>query len=274
MSNIDTQAGLFSAVLTAFVIESYKLLQQDNSDVMVRLLQQIVDQTSSYRLVDNQLNSSAPSLLAATPFRPPAFAVQVNVLWFASLTISLMTASFGMLVKQWLREYMAVDYISPQARLRARHFRHPGIRDWKVFEIAALLPVLLQVALAFFFLGLCLFTWSVHSSIGHTTVPLVSGWAMFLAFIVLAPLLSPRCPFKMPLLTGLTKVLRVHLLRWLTRGYSSVARSSRIGWIKVRPRAPYTSSDTEESFLTVHRLRRICAGARPIGLIRSKRRRL
>ena len=106
---------------------------------MVRLLQQIVEQTRSYDLANNTLTSPAAQLGDAPLFRAPAFAVQVNVLWFASLTFSLMTASFGMLVKQWLREYMTMDYIPPQAR----HFWYPGIRDWKVSEVAAALPVLL-----------------------------------------------------------------------------------------------------------------------------------
>lgn len=36
------QATLFSAVLTAFMIESYKTLQVDSGDVAVQLLQQIL----------------------------------------------------------------------------------------------------------------------------------------------------------------------------------------------------------------------------------------
>lgn len=208
----ESKAGLFSAVLTAFVIESYRLLQQDNSTVIITLLQQLVFQTNGYTITDGVISTSAQPFTTPPPFRPPPLAVPVNVLWFASLLLGLITASFGMLVKQWLREYLAMEYTSPQAQLRARHFRHPGIRDWRVFEIAALLPALLQMALALFFLGLCLFTWSVHASIGLTAVPLVSGWVALLVFVVIAPVFSPRCPFKAPLLYGITKFARVKVV--------------------------------------------------------------
>lgn len=182
--------------MTAFLIESYKLLNEDPSDAVIRLLERLVDQTESYHVVNGTLNSTAPLKTASQPFSPPPSAIHVNVLWFASLMFSLITASYGMLVKQWLREYLAVDYVSPQARLRVRQFRHPGLKDWRVFEIAAVLPLLLQLALGLFFVGLCVFTWSVHPAIGRTTTPLVTGWAFLFVAATLAPIVSPRCPYK------------------------------------------------------------------------------
>ena len=93
-------------------------------------------------------------LAVATPYSPSLSAVRINTLWFASLVFSLATASFGMSVKQWLREYLVCDYTSPQARLRIRQHRDPGMRAWKVLELAAMLPLLLQLSLALFFAGL------------------------------------------------------------------------------------------------------------------------
>ncbi|KAI0797270.1 hypothetical protein BC629DRAFT_258597 [Irpex lacteus] len=89
----------------------------------------------------------------ASLFQPSSADIRVNVLWFASLLFSLIAASFGILVKQWLREYMAVQNTSPQARLRLRHLRYPELAKWKVFEIAALLPLILQLSLSLFLLG-------------------------------------------------------------------------------------------------------------------------
>ncbi len=153
------------------------------------------------------------SISGAVPptFEPSANDIRVNVLWFASLTFSLMTASFAILVKQWLREYLAVEYPSPQARLRIRHHRYPELLRWKVFEIAALLPLLQQLALALFFIGLCYFTASVHESVGHTTLPLVAGWAFCFTVATLLPVFLPRCPYK----TTLLKSLHVYILRGL-----------------------------------------------------------
>ncbi|KAI0688465.1 hypothetical protein BC835DRAFT_1284579, partial [Cytidiella melzeri] len=151
-------AGLFSAVMTAFLIESYQNLSQDPNVVMILLLQQVALQTNSYVINAGFLNSTIPPLIPTLPaFQPSANAIRVNVLWFASLTLSLVSASFGILVKQWLREYLAGEYTSPQARLRIRHFRNPGLDHWKVFEIAAILPLLLQLSLGLFLIGLCFF---------------------------------------------------------------------------------------------------------------------
>jgi hypothetical protein len=125
----------------------------------------------------------------------------------------LVSASFAILVKQWLREYLAGDYTSPQARLRIRHFRNPGLADWKVFEIAAILPLLLQVSLALFLIGLCFFTFDVHSAIGHTTIPLVAGWVFLFVASSFGPAISPRCPYKTTLLKSAMKAVRKLLFR-------------------------------------------------------------
>ena len=153
--------------------------------VMNYTLERIATQTVSYNFTDGRLISTT-TLPALPPFQAPPEDIRVNVLWFASLTLSLMTASFGMLVKQWLREFLAVEVPSPQARLRIRHFREPQILQWRVYEIVACLPLLLQLSLALFFLGLCYFASSVHASVGHTTISLVVGWA-FCFFGATAP---------------------------------------------------------------------------------------
>lgn len=157
------------------------------------LLQQLV--AKNFTSGPGYMNSTNPSP-QLPPFEPPTWAIRVNVLWFTSLLLSLASASFGILVKQWLREYLAIDYAAPRERLRARQYRYPAMEDWKVFEIAAFLPLLLQLSLGLFFIGLCFFTAAVHQSIGRTTAPLVCAWVFLLFMMTIAPLFSPRCPFK------------------------------------------------------------------------------
>ncbi|PSR73256.1 hypothetical protein PHLCEN_2v10871 [Hermanssonia centrifuga] len=134
-------------------------------------------------------------------------ALSINVLWFASLTLAVVTASFGILVKQWLREYMEIETSrGAKARLRVRQFRVTALDDWKVFDIAAILPLLLQFSLGLFFVGLCFFSWSVHPTIGRTTTSIVSAWSFFFSFAIIAP--SARCPYKTALLKKPMRVLR------------------------------------------------------------------
>ncbi|EKM49882.1 uncharacterized protein PHACADRAFT_131754, partial [Phanerochaete carnosa HHB-10118-sp] len=99
--DIDTLlvfAGLFSAVVTGFVVTTYPNLQPDDSDEIVFLLRQSLAQ--NYTVSDGVLRPMAP-FPSDPPFEAPLWAIRVNGLWFASLIVSLSTASFGMLVKQW-----------------------------------------------------------------------------------------------------------------------------------------------------------------------------
>ena len=86
------KAGLFSAVPSAFLVESYQALSPDPESQIISLLQQIA--TQSYTYSGGFLNTT----LRQAVFEAPTWTVRVNGLWFASLVVSLTTASFGMLV--------------------------------------------------------------------------------------------------------------------------------------------------------------------------------
>lgn len=202
-------------MLTAFLIESYKNLFADESE---SLLRQIAHQTANYTFNNGYLNSTFnPSQLPS--FKAAVSDIRVNVCWFASLILSLASASFGIAVKQWLREFLSMDYISPQERLRIRDARIHGLRDWKLFQIAAFLPILLQVSLVLFFVGLCFFTAAVHPSIGTTSLFLISCWAFLFFMSVLAPLFSPRCPYKTTILKVPFRYARPYIRTFLGLEY-------------------------------------------------------
>ncbi|KAI9065999.1 hypothetical protein FKP32DRAFT_1610328 [Trametes sanguinea] len=90
-------AALFSAVLTTFIIESYKGLQADPTAV---LLQAILFELQTSR------NASTAAPPGSSRFQAPRSAIRVNVYWFSSLILSLTTALVAILAKQWflLRE--------------------------------------------------------------------------------------------------------------------------------------------------------------------------
>ncbi|KAK7677502.1 hypothetical protein QCA50_019508 [Cerrena zonata] len=208
--DIDTLlvfAGLFSAVLSAFIIETYPNLQENSGDTNTRVLTQISSQLASLSITNNFVNSTKPSY-TPSPFIPPATFVRINTLWSCSLVISLITASFGILVKQWLHEYMAQATQTPLYRLRVRFFRSEGLEKWHVFELAAALPLLLQVALLLFFIGLSEFLRELNPVVGWTTTFLVLVWLIIFSFTTLAPTLSSQCPYKTPILKGPLHYLR------------------------------------------------------------------
>ncbi|KDQ19567.1 hypothetical protein BOTBODRAFT_28145 [Botryobasidium botryosum FD-172 SS1] len=86
-------AALFSAIVTAFLIESYQGLSENPADTTNALLWQI--------LINQGLgNSQLPNRVQSTSFKPPSDVVVVNCLWFASLIISLGATVATVLAKQ------------------------------------------------------------------------------------------------------------------------------------------------------------------------------
>ncbi|KAG7094505.1 hypothetical protein E1B28_005335 [Marasmius oreades] len=154
--DIDTLlvfAGLFSAVVTAFTVESYQWLQEDTLDKSVALLTQIAQQMSNP-------GQTSPS---PTPFAPSSSAVRINTFWFLSLTLALVDALFGLLCKQWVREYQRkTNTKTPGQALALRWLRYQSFERWHVPKILASLPILLEVALFLFLAGLLELLWSQH----------------------------------------------------------------------------------------------------------------
>ncbi|EJD54850.1 hypothetical protein AURDEDRAFT_28079, partial [Auricularia subglabra TFB-10046 SS5] len=93
-------AGLFSAVVTAFTVESYKWLSTDPTELSVELLRQAVG-----LLAQTQNQSTPTAIPPPSPQLSSATIARINAYWFLSLTLSLSAALLGILCKQWVREY-------------------------------------------------------------------------------------------------------------------------------------------------------------------------
>ena len=119
----------------------------------------------SLNLTDDMLIADHMPTLSLLPFQASDDVddVRENILWFASLIISLITAFLGLLVKQWLHEHLATEDLVTLYRTRLRRSRAPHMEAWVIFTIAELLPILLTVSLGLFIIGLCYFTSSVHA---------------------------------------------------------------------------------------------------------------
>ncbi|KAK0442840.1 hypothetical protein EV421DRAFT_1657646, partial [Armillaria borealis] len=150
-------AGLFSAVVTTFVAQTYQNLQADYAAMSASLLYESV---LVQRAIANgsSVNAIAPSPLNPTiAFVPATTDVWVNGLWFTSLFLSLTTALVAVLVKQWLHHYVALPSGTPRDRSFIRQFRYAGFEKWHVQVIIGLLPVLMHLALVIFLTGLVIF---------------------------------------------------------------------------------------------------------------------
>ncbi|KAF5325004.1 hypothetical protein D9619_009818 [Psilocybe cf. subviscida] len=147
VQNLLIFAGLFSAVVTAFIIESYQRLQPDPNDAIVSLLAHIAE-----KLDNPSVNAtvSVASIVSDTNFSPSRSNININIFWFVSLVLSLTVALIGVVALQWLREHQHYDSsLKPHETVAILHMRLDGLEDWYVPQIFAGLPLLLQGALVY-----------------------------------------------------------------------------------------------------------------------------
>ncbi|KAJ3537994.1 hypothetical protein NM688_g6583 [Phlebia brevispora] len=183
-------AGLFCAVLTTFTaLQSYSLLQADNTQTTVELLTQICAQLESPSSNTIPLNSTQP-VAQILPFSAPASAICINVLWFLSLVLSLAAALFGIIAKQWFRHHIARDAVLalPQDNVLVRQMRFDAWMAWKVPIIVATIPALLEVTLVLSLSGIIVFKllWILNH--------IAAGCPCSRRRVVPKPYITARCP--------------------------------------------------------------------------------
>ncbi|KAK0474747.1 hypothetical protein IW261DRAFT_1341417, partial [Armillaria novae-zelandiae] len=199
--NIDVLlvfAGLFSAVLTTFVAQTYQNLQVDNAAMSAALLFELV---LVQRAIANGslVDAIAPSRLSPNIALVPATTdVWVNGLCFTSLFLSLTIALVAVLAKQWLHHYIVPPSGTPRDR-SFRQFQYASFRKWYVQVIIGLLPVLMHLALVRFLVGLVNF---LHPLRGALSWTVGTGTVLVYAAYMVAtsrPILFPQCPYHTPL---------------------------------------------------------------------------
>lgn len=189
--------------MTAFVIESYKWLQEDTDDISLRLLAFIAAQ------VANGTSTAVPSTLMPQPFSASASEVRINSVWFLSLTLALTTVLIGILCLQWLREFQRDAALSHKDAVALRQMRYEGLLHWRVPDILSLLPILLQTSLVLFFFGLLELLWTRNKIVAAFISAAVGVVMIFLGVTTALPAVQyvmtrdphlrvHQCPYKSP----------------------------------------------------------------------------
>jgi hypothetical protein len=173
-----SQAGLFGAILTAFLIESRQDLKEDPLHQILRALQ----------------NNSAAS--NPEPFRPMKSSLVVNVVWFTSLGLTLISALAAVLARGWLAQYTPATPGVRSSDACERHLRYLRSREWRLAVIVGGIPLLIQLALVLFAAGLVVFTAGDNAGISLALL-VMTGLTGFLYFLgTILPWFSPACPFQ------------------------------------------------------------------------------
>jgi len=194
---------LFAGFLSAFLIELLGRLEQDPLDVIQDVL---IYQTQMMR------NSSLGPYVPAD-FSPPEHIVVVNALFYASLGFMVLAAFIAMLIKSWVREFdRGLRAMSiPEQRAKTREFRYLGMECWKLPEMVETLPLLIQISLLLFSIGLVIFLFHISKpSFGVTTTILGIGILYYVMTTSISVVVSSS-PFHSPLSRRLGKVYqRMH----------------------------------------------------------------
>ncbi|KAG8917989.1 hypothetical protein FRC02_002734 [Tulasnella sp. 418] len=216
-------AGLFSAINTAFIIESYKGLQPDPAEITNDLLRILISHRS-----DN-ITLSPEEL---RPGSPTSSAVPINSIFFSSLSFSL-TAAFGAVTaKQWLTEYTNIGTMKAlhvQGTVRQEKYR--GLKTWHLRLIIELLPMFLQLSLLLFLIGVVEFLWEWNQKVSIVQLVLsCTGLAVYCGTIIIG-IMIPSSPFQTPL-SRYVRLYSGKIWRGLTTAAQKPGVSARVEYLR------------------------------------------
>ena len=193
---------MFSAALTAFIIDRSQNIQQNPAQQSAFWQQQsvvLLDRISQ-QLSSLGAQGSFPSNLSLSgpTVNPSASDIRVNIYWHISLVFSLSAALLATLVQRWARDYMHIfqRYSHPLKVARIRQYLHEGAKNWHMRAIAEAVPGLVHISLFLFLVGLGDFLWNSYSIVGKFTVFPISLCATLYVISTIAPVVDPQSPYR------------------------------------------------------------------------------
>ncbi|KAJ7109776.1 hypothetical protein C8R44DRAFT_712229 [Mycena epipterygia] len=214
MNSILIFAGLFSASLTTFLIESYQTFSPPNPDPNQATLTLVFQLSQIILAQSNGSNFTVPSPLLSPssppPFEPTTSALICNLLWFLSLGFSLTCALSATLVDQWARDYILATESRPSLHKQARisAYLHRGLRRFQMNTVVEAIPTLLHVSLLLFFAGLVEFLRPINAIISNLMLGMLLFCGSLYTLVTFLPILYSNCPYHTPLSSPWWRVLR------------------------------------------------------------------
>jgi len=207
------QAGLFSAVSSAFIIDVQSKLEPDPNDMTAAYMRILI------HTMNNSLFPDAdPSAIAWTG--PPPEMVTVQSLLYTSLATSLFSAFLAMLGKQWVNRYLRNHGGSAADKSRDRQRKLDGFEKWHFHLVIEGLPVMLQLALLLLGCALSRYLWATSRTVAGGILAFTLLGITSYVFFTLAAALYYNCPYQTPL-----SVPTRTAIGCLTRSDTAFARS-------------------------------------------------
>ncbi|GAB1524359.1 hypothetical protein RhiTH_007512 [Rhizoctonia solani] len=188
-----------------FILESTKDLKPDYAEVSAHTLAAVLAALSP---TTSDSSSGVPTM-GQSNFAPTAAAIQVNILWFTSLSLSVAVALIAIVAKDWCYQFMATRTGPMLIQGRRRQLRWQGIEQWRMQEILNVLPLMMHAALLLFAVGLSLYLWDINPQVALPVVVTTATVGVFYFVTLLLPLFFRYCPFT-------TGVMKLFLPYWYT----------------------------------------------------------
>jgi len=209
------QAGLFSAVSSAFIVDVQSKLESDPNEIAAAYMRILIHAVNASLFPDLDPNS-------ITWTGPPAEIITIQSLLYASPATSLFVTFLAMLGKQWVNRYIRNRGGSAADESRDRQRKLDGLEKWHFRLTVEILPVMLQIALPLLGLALSPYLWTISRPIAWVIGALTLFGLTSYIFFAFAATLHYNCPCQTPPST-LTRTL----IRYLTRSSSIFVRSLR-----------------------------------------------
>ncbi|KAF9783407.1 hypothetical protein BJ322DRAFT_1008448, partial [Thelephora terrestris] len=186
------QAGLFSAVSSAFVVAIQPELQPNAGQQSEAYLRAIL------LILKPSISPHEPPAAPPAWSGPPQEIITTLDLLYASLLMSLLAAFVAMLGKQWLNRYLRHAGGSVIERCGDRQRKFEGLEKWPFRLFVESLPIMLQIALFLLASGLSRYLWSINTSVSAVIISLTALGFLFYIVIVVIGISSYDCPFQTP----------------------------------------------------------------------------
>ncbi|KIP06190.1 hypothetical protein PHLGIDRAFT_467705 [Phlebiopsis gigantea 11061_1 CR5-6] len=250
--DIDTLlvfAGLFSSILSAFVVQTYQLLQQDSFQTTNQLIAFSISQ-----FVDPAPIASVPAvsaaianLLSPSSFSAPNNARWINALFFTSMVLSLAAALFGIRAKQWLRKYMQWNspLNTPRDNILVRQIRVEAWESWNIDVTISFIPALLELAMVLFLAGIVVLLWTLDDIVAKAVTTIIAVFLLVIAAFTVLPIFFKRSPYKSPISWAF--VAAANTVASLTASYLSLLRTSLVYLISGREDIPANEQEGDST---------------------------
>ena len=211
----SAQAGLFSAVSSAFIIDVQSNLQPDPNEMTAAYMRILIHN------MNNSLFPDADSNLVTWTGPPPEI-ITAQSLLYASLATSLFAAFLAMLGKQWVNRYIRNRGGSAADKSRDRQRKLDGFEKWRFHLAIESLPVMLQVSSLLLGCALSQYLWTISRTVAGVVVAVTLFGLTSYVFLTLAATLYYDCPYQTPPST----IIRT-TIKYITRSEDKFAHSLR-----------------------------------------------